>query len=663
MLTQRLGSRTQKNSEFIDKLVNVIKNNPGSCDEVWFASDYGFPQLNVHEKTTDIIIEQAKKFREIGVRVSLQISNTIGHGEYMKSTDCSGLVYDGSPVEHMVGPDGTVAGYCFCWNGEHFREYVKKEMQIYAKIRPHTVWFDDDMRPVNHNPVECGCFCDSCISKFNEKYNTSFDRDGLVNAIGFGDIKYREMYAEFSRKNLYDFAYMVSKTICEISPETQMGYQFYCNGGLTGFNFDYLFDGLRDGSGKPAKSRPGGGCYDAHNPNDVLGKSMIIDYQNAMLPDYVKEIRPEIENLPDIVYGKSIASTCFETTVNLARGANAMSYAMIMNDYESFDWHNEMFAAFSKCRKYWEKLADLSSQTEAGGLPLYHSENMWKRSLREGENPLAYKDEPVFCHDFFMITGLPLTHFQRDGLCLLTGQITEVISDEDIEKLLACNVICDGRAAMELCRRGFGKRLGVFSEEIESSAFRVEFLDNPITGKFAGKRWKKSICDPIIDYILTPCGENVTVLSRYGTDAKNINPKEGDYPFGISEVITETTSGGKWAVFGYNPWMCLISTDRRNYILTIADYLGKVDAFVESRIQSVIMPRMKNGKVYSVSVVNCEIENSGKICVKIRTPYGTTPKYMDKNGEYEPDFSIEEDEMTVTVNGIDGWSVGTIFFE
>ena len=43
MLTQRLGSETQKNVEFIDSLLAEIKAHPGSCDEVWFATDYGFP--------------------------------------------------------------------------------------------------------------------------------------------------------------------------------------------------------------------------------------------------------------------------------------------------------------------------------------------------------------------------------------------------------------------------------------------------------------------------------------------------------------------------------------------------------------------------------------------------------------------------------------------
>ena len=157
MLTQRLGSRTQKDPAFIDALIAEITAHPGCCDEVWLATNYGFPSMEVHRQTAETLREVAEKFRKIGIRVSLQLSNSIGHGQYMQSQDCTGLIYDGSPVEHMVGPDGTVAEYCFCWNGKHFREYVMEELRAYVTaIQPHTLWVDDDLRATNHAPVSHG---------------------------------------------------------------------------------------------------------------------------------------------------------------------------------------------------------------------------------------------------------------------------------------------------------------------------------------------------------------------------------------------------------------------------------------------------------------------------------------------------------------------------
>ena len=150
MLTQRLGSETQLDPKFIDALIQEIKEHAGSCDEVWLASNYGFPKLEEHKKTADYLCGIAEKFRAENIRVSLQISNTIGHGRYMSSRDCSGLVYDGSPIEKMAGPDANKAEYCFCWRGRHFREYVDAEIREYARVKPYAVWIDDDLRANNH---------------------------------------------------------------------------------------------------------------------------------------------------------------------------------------------------------------------------------------------------------------------------------------------------------------------------------------------------------------------------------------------------------------------------------------------------------------------------------------------------------------------------------
>ena len=109
MLTQRFGSDLQKDESFVRAFIDVVRRHPGSCDEVWLASDYGFPPLDVHRQTVEILTGTAATLREAGLRVSLQISNTIGHGQYMCLRNNTGLVYPGSPVEHIVGPDGTAA--------------------------------------------------------------------------------------------------------------------------------------------------------------------------------------------------------------------------------------------------------------------------------------------------------------------------------------------------------------------------------------------------------------------------------------------------------------------------------------------------------------------------------------------------------------------------
>ena len=54
MLTQRLGSETQKDPAFLAELIAAIQAHPGSCDEVWLATDYGFPSMETHRASAEV---------------------------------------------------------------------------------------------------------------------------------------------------------------------------------------------------------------------------------------------------------------------------------------------------------------------------------------------------------------------------------------------------------------------------------------------------------------------------------------------------------------------------------------------------------------------------------------------------------------------------------
>lgn len=265
MINIRLGTHHTIKENSI-KLIDAFKRHPGCCDEVWFSSEYGYPKLEVHKASAESIAELSKLYKEAGIKVSLQISNTIGHGEYMKSLDCTGLVYDGSNVEKMVDLNGTVADYAFCWRGENFRKYTVKELEYYAKVQPDTFWVDDDLRAYNHAPVDYGCFCDNCIASYNEMYGHTFTREELANEIHYGDTKIREEYIEFIRDGLYDFTALITKVLIEGSPDSKMGYQSCRCNNYTGLDQNYYLEPMYKFSEKPPKYRPGGGFYNDKNP-------------------------------------------------------------------------------------------------------------------------------------------------------------------------------------------------------------------------------------------------------------------------------------------------------------------------------------------------------------------------------------------------------------
>ncbi len=672
MLTQRLGDRLQTDDRFIEAFLKTVREHPGSCDEVWFASDYGFPPLERHRESAGKIREAAEKFRAAGLRVSLQISNTIGHGQYMSARDCSGLVYDGSAAEHMVGPDGARADYCFCWNGENFRRYIVDGLKEYAKMNPYCVWIDDDLRATNHAPLNQGCFCDACIEKFNNKHGCVFTREQLVWAINYGDVSWREKFVAFIRDGLSDFTHLMSKTICDVSPESYMGFQYCAHGGYTGYSYDFIFDAMRKGSGKNPKSRPGGGAYNDHNPNEQLKKSFFISWQNNMLPHYVTEVRPEIENLPDVVYGKTSAGTCYETSLYLASGANAMSYAMVMNLFDPMEYHAKMFRDFAQHRPYWEQLVNANENTFQAGARLYLPQTMWKRTLKPGDAPFSWSNEPYLRGTELAFTAIPLAYgiaCDDDPVYILHGDVAKLLTAADIEYLLSRPVFTDGAALHTIIQMGYGDSFGAAAVPVSTAQLSERFIAHPINAGMESKTWSQSFYFTS-GYAIHDLDGTSEPFGIYYTNSLNtpVLDQDAEYPYGVANAVVRTKLNTKWAVFGCNPWVDVISYDKRSQLIRSMEYItgkNRLPAILESYQQAVLLPRENRAhQTTSVSVLNCTIGKTEELSLRVRNPRGLNFSFMSAtvSSGHLP-YSKDGNDFLIKIPPLEAWTVGTLFCE
>ncbi|MBQ9545241.1 MAG: hypothetical protein IJV00_08955, partial [Clostridia bacterium] len=558
MLTQRLGSNTQKDPAFIDSFIRAVKAHPGCCDEVWLATDYGFPKPQTHRRAAGILAVQAKKLREAGLRVSLQLSNTIGHGEYMSALDCTGLVYEGSPVGHLVGHDGVSADYCFCWNDRFFRDYTVFALREYVRlIRPYAVWIDDDLRMTNHSPVRFGCFCPKCMEKFNSLWGSSFTRESLVKEFETGDPEWKLRFTRFLRDGVADFVKEIGAMLHEEAPDCILSCQHGWRIGYEGHDNVFVTDAILESTGRAPGSRPGGGCYNDHNPSAFVEKLEWIDFQNRVAPDYVTDFRPEIESTPDVVYGKSIGGTCFETSLYLAGGNNAMSYAVLMNDYEPMEWFGKMFAAFAAHRPYWERLSKNALSTRAAGWNLVIADE--GRPVEPGFPGGDVKKRPRAAQAL-RFEGFSINMNRRaapDEVRLLHPENAPFLSDGEIRALMNAPVITDGASLRILSARGF--RFPADAAETDVSRMFERFSDHPVNGSSAGALWGRGRTS---DWELIPKDpDRVEILSEYVRVVPEDTPEKDCVPVKnagtrrfaatgkcASAIITLPT-GAKWAVF------------------------------------------------------------------------------------------------------------------
>lgn len=672
-LSQRLWD-TYDDEALFEITLDMIRKYPDSCNDIWLTTALGYPTYENHKKHAAMLVRAARAFRKANVSVSLQVANTLGHGSYMCAYDCEGLVYEGSPVEQLVGSDGATSPYSYCPRGEHFRRYVNETLAFYADVRPDCLWFDDDFRLLNHKPASEGCFCARCIGDFNTRWGTSFTREALVEEMLYGDKRWRWRYLSFQREGMEEMMDEAMRLFCERSPNTVGGLQHAYTSPYVMGDLKFAFDPMhRHGAGAPW-SRPGGGTYSDHDPQKILEKGIQIAHQISRLPHYVTEIYPEIENIPHYAYGKSAEGTALETSYYLAVGATNMSYSMLKSTVEPTAYYETFMKLFAEQRPYWDKLAAANRESAPAGFCYFTSRDAWAMDISREQGIKALTShvcmgEGTGVNRLFR-DALPITFEDRaTGVYLLHPAEARTMSDADIEALLRSRVITDGETLMELARRGVS--IGVRAElmdTMEVLALHEAYTDHPVN---AGEKiWNSSVfvgskkeCTRLYDDT-----GRAEILGTYAADSKTpyLKEKEGDH-YGIAELIIETAEGGRWCVIGYQPWKHIITAARRDRLLALYDHLARkpLCAALVTPHQAVLHPRVdESGRTVCVSVTNCSISRLAGGVLRVREPRGERFIF---HSQYAAPTELtprrEGDAYYVELPPLAAWTQGTLFCE
>lgn len=659
-IIQRIGS----DPKLLELLLDVNEKYPGSFTDVWLNTQYGYPKNEDHAKVADALAETAGRLREKGIRVSMQLSNSIGHGQYMMFMDCSGLVFEGSPVRKMVGHDGARAEYAFCWNDPYFRGYLTEHIRDYMrKVRPAELWIDDDLRAKNHNPVQYGCFCDDCIARFNAENGTSFTREALVEAYLHGDIGVRQRYIQFVCDGLASLTAEICQAVHEESPETVVALQNGSNGGYTGHDHKYLLDAMYQTTGHPPMYRAGAGSYDDFDPNALLFKAYYdVAWQHAKLPEYVTCRCPEIENTPNTAMGKTMHGTALEATLNFACGATGISFAMMETLPEESSFYEKGFARFASLHPYWARLAEVSARSVHGGITYAHSKLAHLRQLAPEEGMGALSDDKTNCANCLVRDGIPVGFDQREkAVYLLHPEAARQMSRQELEELTGENVVTDGETVEYLQTLGIDLGVEMLACDEAQLLTAVErYSDHPVNAVardnfpasyFAGGRmnYRK----------LTRLPEGSEILGWYQFDGQVQRQW-------CSSAVIPTAGGGKWAVMGYALWVGKVPSAQRDRLLNVIDYISSKApaARLLSPEQAALMPRVSKttGKTLAVSVCNCTIEPQQDLKIAIRRPETENFRLICHYGSEMALTAREADgEFILTIPELSPWSVATIF--
>jgi len=657
----RLGPNHHASDAAVEEWLRVVRKHRAACDEVWFLTELGFPAIDVHKRSAELMARAAEKVRKAGILPAVELYDTLGHA------DLPMFASDGITWQKMVGPDGTIAGMSNCPRAKGLHEYLRKIMRLYVAFKPSSVWINDDLRMHHHRPVDFGCFCNDCIAEFNdyvEEFTRQEDRKDWTRETLAAALheehngRLRLLWTRFGAQSLAIVARVVAEAVHEVSPESRIGLE-HCGpewGLYSGPDWAPTFKALAEVSGQALGSRPGGGYYTDHRPREVLDKALSIAHQVARLPKEVKVVCPEIENFPHTIMGKTPHGLVVESALDLAYGCNCLSYAILSIGHETSEAVAPQLQRIAKWRTFLQKYVAENEGTKPGGIGVVFGMNHAGRKVHPDEKPFAWAG--MSFGDLYQLPtmGLPLcADKQAPCAAVLTANAMDGLTQGELKGVLAGGVLMDGPAMMRLQERGLGELGGVRAVRRQVESYE-RFTCDPLNGSGAGETWMHVSFGSSADVVLEPIVPDVRVLGVYvGDDGK---------ADGAATTVYENALGGRVAVFGYRGLENVVTTARRAQMLALADWVskGKLPVIIDTPAQVVPVPRVDaEGRLKSVLLLNATIDSSPALFVRLRKPAVKTVRWIQPlRKDRKLAVKSGKGEIVVNVPPMSPWSVGYI---
>lgn len=653
LLSLRLGENDHKNSKYIDRLIETLKESGNAFDEVWIASSYGLLSIEQCRENTDKMKEAAEKFKKANIVASMQISRTIGH---TNSINLEGV--ENLETDLITDINGIESAGIFCFNNQPFRNYIFESLKEYAKLEPYICWVDDDLRIRNLGKSYALCFCKTCIAKYNRKYNHSYTRENLKNDFLHNE-KIRKEYIDFQTDCLNEFCSIISNAFISVSPDTVMALQ---NGGNTSLATNaqrVCLDTMKSISGKNPAFRAGGGFYHDHNPYEMLTKAIQINFLNSRLPEYVKMRSCEIENLPFVAYGKSPECTPVEATLYMAYGCN-MASVTLMFPFEPLSYHKEMCEKLSVYKPYLKMLAKTTENTKNGGVCVYQPVNshLANVSINCEKN---WNATSIFEAVPLMRCGIPFNAEKSGDTYFLSSKACDYVTEEDMEILLKSPVVTDALSLEKLFDRGFSDKIfanvELLPDSLQSAVYE-KISTHAVNNGLTLEHWHDSRWDSADKrYMIT--GNDIEVIS----DWYSYNPNR---KVGCAGAIVKTSYGAKWYVKGAHLCNDVISFERRNQLVNAINYISEkpISAYVGTPQQIVIVPRTdENGNTVSITLLNVSTTEYKDVEIVVNNPSSVMSTVTDPYTESVSLPLIKKgNSYSVKIESLKPWCTKTLYF-
>ena len=628
-LAQRIHYFNWYNNESYSRLTQVCEKYRDAMDELTLFSGYchhGYNKIETVEKECQILAARVADLKKRGFKsVGINVLVTLGHID-------EGYTCFEQPFTAITGFDGQQSRSCICPVDQDFKEYIAEKYILYSKTHPDFIWVDDDIK-LFYNGVKFGCFCPTCIKRFNQSQGTDYTRETLVAAMEVPDaISLRAAWVQDTSNKLTELFALIKTAVRSVDNTIELGFMSQHQGWSTynGMSFDDWFTAL-DG----CKGRPGEGFYEDSIPENVCTKALSTSRQVSEYPAIVKDLQYEVENFPYYLFQKSIRIILDECTLAVAQGMNGILLNTLKCDQNAkMDELNPLYNRIIARRSIWERMDAFAGSFHTRGFyPAISSNYDKRRPLHNGQSFFTTYDEAVNHNVMQTYTlcrvGVPLTMDKAAAAgVILTGDLADGFTDKELLEFFGRSVIMDGSALRAIERRGLGKYAGVRITGTATDGITEHFnMSDPVN---------KGLLDEYRDIRVAFFGGEGYTLEKLDPTVREISYLETytGVQLGLTTTLYENSLGGRVCVLGYAAYKKIDSLSRRTQLMRICDYLtrDRMPAKILDACKAAQFIRTsEDGTKTLLSIINLSIDDTGEIHVAI---YGAKhARLLEDNGK------------------------------
>ncbi|MBE6413835.1 MAG: hypothetical protein E7035_04695 [Verrucomicrobiaceae bacterium] len=520
-------------------LVEMSKNKVADVHMVsFFLVPEGNPpidKLSLYEKKFKRL---KKAIGNADCKVGIIFQATLGHGFALEVQN---------PYQKLVSRDDTTweknsTKNIACPLDKNFQKYILNCVERVAKLKPALLMVDDDFRLMGGRNA---CLCPLHLAKIKQDFGYDLTREQLKKHLAGNselDRKISDAAWKTNEASLIELAKQFRKIIDKIDP--------YLHCEMCGSPKDMYYDGkiarILAGKGKPSTLRIGNARYNTPQTRDLFNTSRKLAIQKAIAkPD---RIYAEIDTYPRNRYFTSARTLHSGLIVSMLEGASGAKY-----------WPNRFVEYEPNSSVAYKKV--LSENRMLYG-ELY---NVLKGATHKGVadiivpkyTTLRYEDSILLGNDYYWthiigVLGLPVNYCQLDKVnqpVFLRAKTAQMLSNEQLEKILSMGAVVDGGAVMEIQKRGLGKLLGVKGSVWKSD---VKITRERLTER-CGEYANKFIEPPVSSVKLEVYSSKTEVWSEYIHLPYTYGDKKLSRILAPACTYFENEKGGKIVVFASRP--------------------------------------------------------------------------------------------------------------